>query len=818
MALLSAAVLGTEIALTRVFAYLIWYHAVFMILSMALLGFAASGSLLTLGGEFFQNRPGRWIRRGAISFAVLAITGIFIPMFVSLESEGVSLQSIQHLRNLAVYFIYWGVAFMMAGASIALMLQHRREKLGKLYFASLVGSGLGCLLTLGLLYFGPVVTLATMSLVALFSALVVPIKKMSLIFRMMALLLSVGIAVMVSGVIKLKWQVASSKGEFYQLAKGTLEKTHWTPISVVQVFKGPSPGWRYGDTGLAIHYRKDFPKQKGIIIDAYAQSAFTDWHDQNMRSLDFYPFCSTSVAYLLCQKPRVLVIGIGGGIDILRALYFGGESVTGVELNGVLIDLLRGPYRDFTGDLAHHPRVTLVKDEGRSYVKHSSEEFDIIQINYTDTWSASASGALALAENFIYTTEAIQDYYSRLSDRGVISITRTLSKPYRETLRVVLTAMKALSDLGIEEPGHHLLAVASVMAYAPQPHMSATLLVSKQPFSEGQIDKVKNAGRGKWLVLFRPDNKPLPPVTRFDAPIDEQYYRWVREKMDEARETYASFMADFPDDTSVLDAYRFDVSPLTDNRPFYYFYFRWGDIWKRFKTGSISGEAGGVMLLVVLVLALAGSAIGIFLPLFVWKWRVRKKASLSWARTACFALYFSGLGLGYIMVELNLIQKFSLFLGHPVYALGTTLAGLLALSGIGSYLSVRVRWRAVPISVLLCGIIAAIIIVMALPGLLFRLMAGSPVWKRALATLVAIGPLGMLMGMPFPLGLKQAGITSPGLIPWMWGVNGFMSVIGSILAIMIAITYGYGMVTVSAAAAYLIALVSGLFLIRDLSY
>ncbi len=468
MAVLSAAVLATEIALTRIFAYLIWYHAVFLIIGMAFLGFAAGGSLLTLGGGFFQDRPGLWIRRGLLAFAVLLILGLFLPAYMPLESEGVSLQSFQQLRNLAIYFAYWGVAFLAAGLPVGLMLQQGKERVGKLYCASMVGSGLGCLLALGLLYLGPVFAVGAVAFLVLSAVLLVPVR-FSLVFKIFLMALMTIAVLVAGGAIKPEWQVAPSKREFHQLARESIEETHWTPISVVQTFRGPHPGWRYWDTGIAIHTRRWFPKQKGIIIDAYAQSAFTDWRGREMESLNFFANCSTSAAYAVSRNPRVLVIGIGGGIDILRALYFDARYVTGVELNGVLIDLMKGPYREFTGDLAGHPRVRLIKGEGRSYLKHSSETFDVIQINYTDTWSASSSGALALAENFLYTAEAIQDYYRHLSNEGVISITRTLARPYWETLRLVLTTMQALRELGISEPKSHMLAVVSIMAAAPSP-------------------------------------------------------------------------------------------------------------------------------------------------------------------------------------------------------------------------------------------------------------------------------------------------------------------------------------------------------------
>ncbi len=820
VAFLSGAVLASQVALTRIFAFLIWYHGVFLIISMAMLGFAASGSILTLGGEYFRREPGFWIRFSGLFFAVFVLIGIFLPAFFPIESQGLSVDSGATLVRFGLHFFYWGLAFMMGGAAIILVLQIEKERIHATYFSSMAGSGAGCLLALGLLYRGPGVALGFVSLMALVAFWIVPGKRIPVVMKTMAILSAFAAIALVAG-FQPNWKVAESKVEYYRLAHGRVLENHWSPISLVQVFEGP-PGWDYVDSGLAIHLRTSMPGQKGIIIDAYAQSVFTEWSGESMEAFDFYPQSSTSAAYHLRANPRVLVIGVGGGIDVLRALYFNAVSIVGVELNGVLIDLLREKYRDFTGNLAFHPRVRLVKDEGRSYVRHSSEEFDVVQINYTDTWSSSASGGLALAENFIYTAEAIQDYWRRLSPDGIISITRTLSYPHEgETLRVALTAAKALRDLGIAVPRRHLMIVASVMENAPNPHTSATLLIGKRPFTAAETDHLIDKGRGRWLLVFRPDKEPLPPISEIDAPLGEKYYQEVKRKIEYGRDTYNKFITNFPDDTKAVDEYEFDVSPLSDNKPFYYFFTRWGRVWDSFLAGRISGHAGGAILLVALSLALLGSILGIILPLLVWQIKRRRHsaATARRSRAGLYGLYFAGLGFGFIALEINLIQMYAMFLGHPVYSLVIVLAGLLLFSGIGSFLSGRVPWRTFPVTGIFLGIMAAAIalLVLPLPGLLFRWFAGTAIWQRSLIMLLIIAPLGVLMGMPFPLGLRETGREDDSLIPWFWGVNGFTSVIGSIVAAILAIAFGYRSLSWAGISAYAIAMVAAFFLLKKKS-
>jgi hypothetical protein len=809
--LLSAAVLAVEIALTRVFAYLVWYHAVFLIVSMALLGFAASGSLLTLGGAIFQKDPPLWVRLGAALFALFVVLGLFLPHWLPLESESLARDSPMEMRNLAVHFVFWGGTFCFAGLSLALLLQQAREKVHSLYFASLAGSGVGCLLALCLLYSGPVTAIGTMALVSLLAAALVPSSSRSQFFAPSAVLVLALIVPVVFGLIRPVWPVASSKWEFHKFAQGRIERTIWSPISVVEVFRGPNPGWRYWDTGLAVHRRGDFPDQMGIIIDAYAMSSFTNFSDGDFALVDFFPSCSTSAAYVLRERPRSLVIGVGGGIDVLRALFYEARRVVGVELNGVLVDLLRGPYSEYTGGLSARPGVSLVKDEGRSFVKHSREEFDIIQINYTDTWSASSAGALALAENFLYTAEAVRDYLGRLSPDGVLSITRTLSRPWGEAVRVILTVLKALRDQGVADPERHILGVASIMADAPQPHMSFTLLVCRRPFTTEEADRLAEAGRGKWLMLIRPDGGELPEVTDADAPLykGENYLVWAAEKINEARVVCARFIAASRDEkelAAALAAHPVDVSPLTDDRPFFYFSHWWRDVWSRFIGGEPIKE--GAVLFSALALALTCSVLGIFIPLIVWQIRVRRRPREMRRGTVRFALYFGAIGFGYIAIELNLIQKYALFMGHPVYALGVILAGLLIMSGIGSGLSAWMRWSKVSLAVLFLALAAVAAVTMSLSGVLFDLFAGRSLQLRAAAMLAVLAPLGILMGMPFPIGLRRAGLDRSDLIPWLWGINGFTSVIGSIGATMLAIAFGYNSATVAGIAAYLIALLA----------
>lgn len=680
-----------------------------------------------------------------------------------------------------------------------------------LYFASLTGSGVGCLLALGLLYAGPVTAIGVMALVSLLAAALVPCRSRSEFFAPAAGGILALIVAVVFGLIAPRWPVAPSKWEFHKFAKGRIEKTIWSPISVVEVFRGPDPGWRYWDTGLAVHRRGDFPPQLGIIIDAYAMSAFTNFSSGDFSSVDFFPSCSTSAAYVLRERPRTLVIGVGGGIDVLRALYYAARRVVGVELNGVLVDLLRGPYSEYTGDLAARPGVSLVKDEGRSFVKHSREEFDVVQINYTDTWSASSAGALALAENFLYTAEAFRDYLGRLSPDGILSITRTLNRPWNESTRVILTALQALKDGGFAEPERHILGVASIMENKPQPHMALTVLICRRPFTTEEVDRLAAAGKGKWMLVFCPDGRALPEVTDEDAPPreGEDYPVWAAEKMNEARAVCHRFLVAARDPQALgaaLAAFPIDVSPLTDNRPFFYFFHRWGDVWNRFLEGDPIG--GGAVLFSALALALFCSLLGIFIPLLVWQIRVRKRPRETRKGTVWFALYFGAIGFGYIAIELNLIQKYSLFMGHPVYALGVILAGLLILSGIGSGLSARIRWSKASLAVLFLCLTASAAVVMSLSGVLLDRFAGRPLPERAAALIVVLAPLGILMGMPFPTGLRRAGRDRSDLIPWLWGINGFASVIGSIGATMLAIAFGYRSATLAGIAAYLIALLA----------
>ncbi|MGH7150279.1 MAG: SAM-dependent methyltransferase, partial [Planctomycetota bacterium] len=461
---------------------------------------------------------------------------------------------------------------------------------------------------------------------------------------------------------------------------------------------------------------------------------------------------------------KVLVIGVGGGIDVLMALSKGASEVVGVDVNPATLSLLTERYRTFTGDLPSRRGVRLLAAEGRAFVRSTEEEFDVLQMSGVDTYAALSSGAYSVSEAYLYTVEAFEDYLEDLRPGGFVSVSRFILEPPRETLRLAGIAAEALRRRGVPEPWRHLAILRGTLW--------ASLLVGESAIPEAALERLRAfAAREGYRLAFDPGR---PGDTPFDA---------LLRGSEEEREAF-------------LSGYAYRVSPVGDDSPFFFNYFRWRNL------PSVTGirpadpvytqpvpVGHAVLLATFLATALLG-AIGILVPL--------RRASVPPGR---FGLYFAALGIAYLFVEIAFLQKLTFFLGHPIYALSVVLAGMLLSSGIGAALSRRLSARAADrllpalLLVLLpaCGFASHYV----LPAFL-----DLPFTARVALSLLFLVPCGALMGMPFPIGIERLRARSPAAIPWAFGVNAFATVLASSLSTLLAMEAGFTLLFLLAAAAY----------------
>jgi hypothetical protein len=795
--LVSFAVLLVELLLTRIFSVTMFNHLSFLVVSLAMLGFGASGLLITLSPRRFPEE--KLFTQTAIAAALFAASSV-LAVKVSFRFPITLDVSATNWKRIGLIYGVSAVPFFFGGLVVSLILTHRAARANRMYFFDLAGAALGCL--------------AFVPTTEWFGA-------------PSAILLGAAIAAVAGGVLswhRTRWISSASLALAVGLLVGALENgrlhfldvrfakglrqlptlaMRWNSFSRVDVVGTPKSLWTAHPpvfAGFSGRLDPDFeiPEVK-LEYDADASTQIT-YFDGDLRRLDYLAFDVSSSAYHLRKYHDVLVLGPGGGRDILTALSFGSGPVTGVEVNPLTVDLMRTRFRTFSGGLYDgFPGVTVVTDDGRSFLRHGTKKYELIEASLVDTWAASAAGAYALTENNLYTVEAFEDYFARLTPDGVVCFNRWFTNPPVEALRVVSIAREALTRRGVTNPADHIMIVRTDPADTLTPSQASlgSVIVKLSPFSPAEIATLTRYASDMGFVLpYQPGE--APPVDAAPSTSEERDFREILGSRS------AEFVAGYP----------FDISPVFDDRPFF---FNRAPIvpWLAARVGlsrSALGRAplgvGAQTLLVSLVTTAFGAALLLFVP-YVAHRRIGKAARGSTPgdlptnsrRGVLWALYFAGLGLGFIFVEMVLIQRFGLYLGHPVYSLSVVLLALLLTSAIGSLVSGRPTWvHAIPRS-LACLASLLLLYALGLPPLLSA-TRGLPVALRMAIAVVLIGPSGVLMGVPFASGVRQAGAESKSLVSWAWAANGGASVFGSTLAVLVSMTYGFTATLVGGAAAY----------------
>jgi spermidine synthase len=477
---------------------------------------------------------------------------------------------------------------------------------------------------------------------------------------------------------------------------------------------------------------------------------------------------ATSVSH-----PRVATIGVGGGFDILTALYFEAREITAVEINAATVKILTETYRDYFRACVGDPRVHLVQSEGRHYLVTTPRQFDVLQLSGVDSYSGTPGAANVFSENYLYTAEAFDLYLSRLTDEGVINLMRLEYIPPREMLRALTTAVAALRRAGAIQPAHHI-----IMLTANEGNFTA-LLVKKKPFTESEEQRLSSwAATNKFLKV-----SAAPRLN----PAQKNFYQ--------------SFLA--LDDAVQEQAYYaicpFNVAPVTDNRPFFFRYSRWRHLWPENPLIRTTVPAMEISLTILFFLIGLAAIICVWLPLRLMG-ASPGEGSSRWR----YAVAFAGTAVGYLVIEIALFQKFSLFLGHPNYALSVVLAVLLLSSGFGSLFSATIMR-----TLRGAGMVSLALAVLLLleQGFILPKLAQWVVLSFIVRAMIVAGlvmPLGLLMGTFVPTALDRLKARSDArFVPWAWGINGIFSVLAPVLSIALSVTWGINVLLLTAIPLYL---------------
>jgi hypothetical protein len=790
--LISLSVLLIELLLTRIFSVTMFYHLSFMVVSLAMLGLGASGLIVNLWSSSF-GRDKFWsqLSWAAIIFAITSVfaIGVAFRLPISLNLEGTN------WLRLGLIYLLCVIPFLAGGLVVALILTHHAEQANRLYAFDLFGAAVGCLIFIPATNWLGAPTAVLIGAATATLAAIVLAGNDAPIPRKVAI---------VSGAVLLLLALVNSRIGFYdvRVTKGQQQPQmlamKWNSFSRVEVIGTPTELWHprhpvFAGTSKTLDSDFRIP-EAWLRYDADAATQITRF-DGDLTRLRHLGYDVTSTAHHMRQFHNVLIIGAGGGRDVLTALHMGSGPVTGVEINPLTIQLMRQRFRTFTGGLyADYPGVNIINDEGRNYVRHANSQYDLIQASLVDTWAASAAGAYALTENNLYTVEAFEDYLRHLTPDGVITFSRWFAEPPVESLRVVSLAIEALKRQGIQDPATHIFVVRTNQGETNLPSLG-TILVKKSPFTPEELEKLREwSSKMRFLVNYSPDDvAKRAELTDFHHLLGSQS---------------SQFIAEYP----------FDISAVYDDRPF--FFNRVPLLpWLEHNlgagtssTGATPLTLGGQTLLISLVATLICTLTLLLLPLIAARWGKNTDSSslngVGRSRASLWALYFSGLGLGFIMVEVVLIQRFSLFLGYPVYSLSVVLFTILLASSLGSHLAGRFAEH-ISSSKMLTTALAILCItlglyVVFLPKLLDAAL-GNSTTVRIMLSVLLVAPLGLLMGVPFSTGLRLAGREGKGLISWAWAVNGGSSVFGSTLTILISMTYGFTVSILTGMAAYAVA-------------
>jgi spermine/spermidine synthase len=572
---------------------------------------------------------------------------------------------------------------------------------------------------------------------------------------------TVGLVVLNGATDAIRIRFAKGRVEFQNLFEG------WNSFSRVAVLPHKGHGDNTYAWGLSPLYQGPPGEHLALDIDSLAGTPLVKFDGNlNAPGLEHLAHDVTALAYTLRPGRKALVIGPGGGRDVLTALKFGSRDVTAVELNPLMQEVVNHRFGDFTGRLYERPEITFRIDDGRHFVRTTDDRFGLIQLALVDTWASTAAGAFALSENTLYTREAFEDYLSRLEPDGVVTVTRWLDTPPRETLRVVTLARAALNTMGIDDVSRHILVAGTPPLR--RGHRFASVIISRTPFTDAEIQTAKAfVDANGFDVLYMPGM---------------------------ARDPLFSEVVLTHDLPGFLERYELDVSPTTDDRPFFFNTVKARDFLRAWEDKP--GRMGVQLLAELIVVVGALVALFMFVPLYI---RRRSALAALEPRARWSTLfYFATLGAGFMLIEVSLISKFVLVLGHPIYALTIVLCTLLISAGVGSYWSGRNvgAGHAALRRVIGCALAAMIAAGLILEFAFGPLLAHASFAAAALLTVATLAPLGFLMGMPFPLGLRLLDRMGPQwaqLVPWVWGINGATSVLGSVLAISIAINFGFRM-------------------------
>ena len=782
IALISAAALAYEILLMRLFSIIQWHHFAYMMISLALLGYGASGTFLALSREWLQGRFQTAYLVNAAMFGISAVGCFLIAQAIPFNALEVLWNPWQPLWLMLVFMLLF-IPFFCAANCICLAFTEFRTQLHRIYCFDLLGAGAGALAIIGLLFVvHPGAALKVVGALGMAATALAWLEcRMTLRWPLLGILLLMAGLLLPGAGVDLRISQYKGLSQSLQVLGAEQIDEKSSPLGLLTTVQNPVIPFRHAP-GLSLASPAPIPEQLAVFTDADSLSVLTRFAG-DLDEIAHFDYLSSALPYHLLDQPGVLVLGAGGGADVLQALYHRASHVDAVELNPQVVGLVNGQFADFTGAIYELPGVAMHQREARGFVSASESRYDLIQVALMDSFGASSAGLFALSENYLYTVEAFEEYLQHLAPGGILSITRWLKIPPRDGLKAFATAVEALERSGITDAGQHLAMIRS--------WNTSTLLVKETAFTASDLDTLKTFCKDRWFDLAWYPGMTGAEANRYNQLREAWFFQGASRLLGSGRDAY-------------MGDYKFNIQPATDDRPHFFNFLKWQTALELLALRGQGGlpllEWGYVILIATLLLTLLASFLLVLLPLWIRRGADYAAHGLRWR----IVVYFLAIGTAFMFVEIAFIQKFILFLYHPLYAVAVVLSSFLVFAGLGSLMSERCKSFLSGFRIFVGIAVISLIYVFLLPGLFAGLVA-LPGWLKVLISALLIAPLAFLMGMPFPRGLGLVSDRLPSWIAWAWGINGCASVMGAVLATLLAIHLGFAAVVLFAALLYLLA-------------
>lgn len=773
--LLSTGVIAFEIILIQIFSITQWYHFAYMVISVAMLGFGMAGTILTLYEEWFLKRFNKLFP------LLLFLTGICMALVVSI-SNGSAVRfdtylvftDFRQIGRLILTYLLFFIPFFLAALAIGLAFVGYIQKIGILYAVDLIGSSVGALLGVILMwFFFPWEIPGLVALLPLAAGIFFLERTSGNMMKLIALITLLVIGWSISNPARLELSEFKNISKTLLLPDAKIEIEKNSPYGLIQVVS--SPVLRQA-TGLSINYRNNIPVRKALFNNGDWIGSVVSHADND--SVQIIDFSTAALPYILRTPKQVLILDAGTGEQVAYALAKGVHKARISEANPMLLSLLQNELALETDSLFYQPTLDIHNLEARTLLYNDTNHYDLISLPMVSSFGGTA-GLNALHEQYLLTEESFQLMWEKLNPDGMISISTWIDYPVNNPLKILATLVETLEGQGINQYSQHLAVIRS--------WGTITFLLKKSTLSDQDINRVRNFCDKLSFDLVILTGLKKEELQQYNQLQDTLIFSYINAILSPDREAF-------------YESYDFNIRPATDQRPYFSQFIQWKSLSNLFDTFTLQRlpflEIGYFIVVLTFFQIMLIALVMIIIPLFklgIGKW-------IKWR----ILLYFGGIGIGYMFVEIVLIQRFLLYFGNPIYATAAVISSLLIASGLGSYFSSRLMIKgfkiwAAPILIIVYLMLIALIIN---PILLSTI--AWPLLSKIIILLILVIPLGFTMGIPFPTGLKQFSKKGKGSVPWAWGINGYFSVISTAVATIIAVEFGFIWVIAGAMIGYLL--------------